>query len=136
MVALLALATLRKWENSFWLSSPAPSHENTTNCGGFWPGFSLSGRGRCGWAPVYAVEPSPIRRIALFGAGATGFCFCFCGPGAACPSGSEPIAHPASDATQTAAIAVPAAILRGTADLPGGVGLRGVADLADVAIAR
>jgi hypothetical protein len=34
-VALLALETLRKWENSRWLSSPAPSQEKTTNCGGF-----------------------------------------------------------------------------------------------------
>ncbi len=35
IVAPLALATLRKCEKSFWLSSPAPSHEKTTNCGGF-----------------------------------------------------------------------------------------------------
>ncbi len=35
IVALFSLATSRKWENSFWLSSPAPSQENTTNCGGF-----------------------------------------------------------------------------------------------------
>ncbi len=31
IVALLALATLRKCENSRWLSSPAPSQEKTTN---------------------------------------------------------------------------------------------------------
>ncbi len=52
IVASLALATSRKWENSFWLSSPAPSQEKTTNCGGFWPGRSRSGLGRWGWAPV------------------------------------------------------------------------------------
>ncbi len=51
MFAWLALETLRKWENSFWLSSPAPSKEKTTNCGGFWPGLSRSGLGRCGCAP-------------------------------------------------------------------------------------
>lgn len=45
IVALLALATARKWENSFCESSPAPSQEKTTNCGGFRPGPSLSGLG-------------------------------------------------------------------------------------------
>lgn len=35
MVALYFFATPRKCEKSFWLSSPAPSQENTTNCGGF-----------------------------------------------------------------------------------------------------
>lgn len=35
MFAWYFLPTSRKCENSFWLSSPAPSHENTTNCGGF-----------------------------------------------------------------------------------------------------
>lgn len=53
-------ATLRKRENSLLLSSPAPSQEKTTNCGGRSPGFSRSAFGCLGWAPVSAVEPSPI----------------------------------------------------------------------------
>ncbi len=52
IVAWFALATSRKWENSFWLSSPAPSQENTTNCGGFSPGLRRWALGRCGCAPV------------------------------------------------------------------------------------
>lgn len=87
------LATRRKWEKSFWLSSPAPSHENTTNCGGFSPGFIRSGLSRPGWVPVKAVEPSPIRRTALLGAGAA-----FLAPGAPwCALSSEP-EQPASPA--------------------------------------
>src|SRR5215813_4132504 len=97
IVALFALATLRKCENSFWLSSPAPSQENTTNCGGFSPALSRSGRGRCGCAPVYAVDPSPIRRTTLWGAGAP-----FCGADAPCWE-LVPVAQPATDAAQAAA---------------------------------
>ncbi|CAM5501774.1 hypothetical protein SNARM312S_05229 [Streptomyces narbonensis] len=70
MDASYFLPTERKWENSFWLSSPAPSHEKTTNCGGVSPGLSRSQTGWCGWAPVKAVEPSPIRRTAFGGAAA------------------------------------------------------------------
>ena len=51
-MALFSLATLRKWENSRWLSSPAPSHEKTTNCGGVSPGLSFCQTGWRGWAPV------------------------------------------------------------------------------------
>lgn len=82
-----------------------PSHEKTTNCGGFWPGFSRSGLGRCGCAPVYAVEPSPIRRTALWGAGAPSASFAPCVPSL------EPVAQPASAVAQAAATATPAAIL-------------------------
>ena len=52
MRALYFLPTSRKCEKSFWLSSPAPSQENTTNCGGFSPGLSVCGFGRFGCAPV------------------------------------------------------------------------------------
>ena len=52
MVASYFLPTSRKWENSFWLSSPAPSQENTTNCGGFFPRLSRLALGWFGCAPV------------------------------------------------------------------------------------
>lgn len=114
MVARLSLATLRKCEKSFWLSSPAPSQEKTTNCGGRCPGFSRSARGSRGCAPVNAVEPSPISRTAFFGAGApTPFLApCAPSPGAFSPwapspcapfsAPVSPIPHPASAAAQTA----------------------------------
>ena len=60
IVALYCSASLRKRGN--WPSSvpPAPSQENTTNCGGRSPGLSFSGLGWFGCGPVSAVEPSPI----------------------------------------------------------------------------
>ncbi|MGY3680855.1 hypothetical protein ACVWXU_004478 [Streptomyces sp. TE33382] len=68
MLALYFLATPRKCEKSFWLSSPAPSQENTTNCGGFWPGARRLAAGSFGWTPVKAVEPSPMSFTAFLGA--------------------------------------------------------------------
>src|SRR4051794_39308134 len=41
-----------------------PSQEKTTNWGGAWPGSSRAGTGWCGWGPVSAVDPSPMRRTA------------------------------------------------------------------------
>ncbi len=70
IVALDSLATWRKCENSFWLSSPTPSHEKTTNCGGVSPGFSFSIGIRFGCTPVLDVEPSPIRVTAAGGGAA------------------------------------------------------------------
>ncbi len=60
MVALYCSASFRKRGN--WPSSvpPAPSQENTTNCGGRSPGLSFSGLGWFGCGPVSALEPSPI----------------------------------------------------------------------------
>ncbi len=55
---------------------------------------------------MYAVEPSPIRRTALWGAGAASF--------APCAPSLEPVvpvAQPASAVAQAAATAAPAAIL-------------------------
>lgn len=79
MRALYFLPTSRKCEKSCWLSSPAPSHENTTNCGGFSPGASFLTGDTLGWEPVYEVEPSPISRSTLPGAA-----------GAAAPLGRVP----------------------------------------------
>ncbi len=61
IVALTSWATLRKCENSCLLSSPAPSQEKTTNCGGRWPGSRRWGAGWFGCGPVSAIDPSPIR---------------------------------------------------------------------------
>ncbi len=60
IAALCSSASLRNRGN--WPSSvaPAPSQENTTNCGGRSPGLSFSGLGWFGCGPVSAVEPSPI----------------------------------------------------------------------------
>src|ERR1700753_3426643 len=62
IVAFVSWATVRKCENRWLSSSPAPSQENTTNCGGCSPGTSRSGVGWLGWGPVSEVGPSPINR--------------------------------------------------------------------------
>lgn len=114
MFAWYFLPTSRKCEKSRWLSSPAPSHENTTNCGGLRPGASRCTAGCFGWAPVNAVEPSPMRRSALLGAASGAFFFApaapFATPG---PDTGEPEpdpAHPAAPASSTRAM-TPKAIL-------------------------
>src|SRR5690606_8901618 len=70
MCAPCSLARSRKRGNSPLPTSPAPSQEKTTNCGGVWPGSS--GTGLSGWwgcLPVKEVEPSPIGRTVLLGLG-------------------------------------------------------------------
>jgi len=42
--------------NSRGESSPAPSHENTTNCGGAWPGIRFGSVGCLGWLAGAAGE--------------------------------------------------------------------------------
>ncbi|GGU71793.1 hypothetical protein GCM10010211_41990 [Streptomyces albospinus] len=51
IVAPYFLPTARKCEKSRYPSSPAPSQEKTTNCGGFPPGLRPWGRGWYGCAP-------------------------------------------------------------------------------------
>ncbi len=61
MAALWSLASLRKRGKRPLPTSPAPSHEKITNCGGVSPGSSRRGfSGWCGCGPESAVEPSPI----------------------------------------------------------------------------
>ncbi len=63
MCAWCSLARSRKRGKRPLPTSPAPSQEKTTNCGGSWPGSSGSGlAGWCGCLPVYEVEPSPMGR--------------------------------------------------------------------------
>src|SRR6478609_6183642 len=59
IVALFALASSRKRENRWSSFSSAPSQENTTNCGGCSPGFSLSAFNWWGCGPASDIEPSP-----------------------------------------------------------------------------
>lgn len=63
MDAPCSLARSRKRGKRPLPTSPAPSQEKTTNCGGVCPGSSGSGlAGWCGWLPVKEVEPSPMGR--------------------------------------------------------------------------
>ncbi len=66
------VASERKCENSCWPFSPAPSQDNTTNCGGAAPAANAAGTGWWGWGPVYAVLPSPISPVPLLGEPAGG----------------------------------------------------------------
>lgn len=68
MFAWYFLPTSRKCENSFWLSSPGLSHENTTNCEGFCPGTKRRAMGCFDRLPVKTVEPSPMSRNTLLDA--------------------------------------------------------------------
>ena len=67
MPAPWSLASSRKRGKSPLPTSPAPSQEKITNCGGVSPGSS--GTGLSGWwgcLPVSAVEPSPISLASAF----------------------------------------------------------------------
>src|SRR5689334_17542416 len=72
MAAPCCLASPRNRENSLLSSSPAPSQEKTTNCGGRSPGPSRAGFGWYGCGPVSAVEPSPIGVAVGVGLGTAG----------------------------------------------------------------
>ncbi len=103
MCAPCSFARSRKRGKSPLPTSPAPSQEKTTNCGGVSPGSS--GTGASGWwgcLPVYDVEPSPM---GLAGAVSLPEGEGFPEPSARCePSdaGWEPVPQPA---TPTAAAA-------------------------------
>ncbi len=107
MAALWSLASCRNRLNRRSSSSPAPSQENTTNCGGFWPGSSGSGVGWLGCGPVSEVEPSPIRVAGGLGTAALPFeVRPSAWAGGAAPPLPEVLAQPAA---RVAAVAAPAA---------------------------
>lgn len=63
MCASCSRASPRKREKRPVPTSPAPSQEKITNCGGVWPASRGTGFAGCfGCLPVKEVEPSPIRR--------------------------------------------------------------------------
>lgn len=97
-------ATLRNRENSWLLSSPAPSQENTTNCGGRVPAASRVAFGCFGWAPVSAVEPSPIGR--------TGLACCVAAPPAARPPPALQVPFEQAERAPRAPAVAPAVSMR------------------------